>query len=408
MPGTEPGKIRNVAVIGHRGTGKTSLVEALLFETGTVNRLGSVTEKTTVSDYDDEERRRGMSISASVTHLEWEGRTINLIDTPGEPSFQADVLGALRVVEGAIVTVSGVMGVEVGTERLWKRCEELGLARLVLVNLLDRERADFFTTLEALQTRLSPKCVAVELPIGREHEFHGVIDLVHMVAYDHGEGAGRDEPMRDPRRPARDRRRVPRQADGRRVRDVRRADGALPGGRRDQPRGDGGGAQEARHRGRALPGRLRRGDPQHRLARPARPDRRGPAVAASRQEPARGRRCGHGRVRVQDDRRPVQRQAEPAARLLRRGQVRLDARQQPQPRQGADRAAAHDPGQGARADRGPVHGGDRRGARSSRRRGRATSSPTPTRPPTSSRWACPRRSSRSRSSRSTRATRRRS
>ena len=195
MPGTEPGKIRNVAVIGHRGTGKTSLVEALLFETGTVNRLGSVAEKTTVTDHDDEERRRGMSISASVTHLEWEGRTINLIDTPGEPSFQADVLGALRVVEGAIVTVSGVMGVEVGTERLWKRSEELGLARLVLVNLLDRERADFFTTLEALQTRLSPKCVAVELPIGREHEFHGVIDLVHMVAYDHGEGAGRDEPM---------------------------------------------------------------------------------------------------------------------------------------------------------------------------------------------------------------------
>jgi len=194
MPGTEPGKIRNVAVIGHRGTGKTSLVEALLFETGTVNRLGSVTEKTTVSDHDDEERRRGMSISASVTHLEWEGRTINLIDTPGEPSFQADVLGALRVVEGAIVSVSGVMGVEVGTERLWKRCDELGLARLILVNLLDRERADFFTTLEALQTRLSPKCVAVELPIGREHEFHGVIDLVHMVAYDHGEGAGRDEP----------------------------------------------------------------------------------------------------------------------------------------------------------------------------------------------------------------------
>ena len=109
MPGTEPGKIRNVAVIGHRGTGKTSLVEALLFETGTVNRLGSVAEKTTVTDHDDEERRRGMSISASVTHLEWEGRTINLIDTPGEPSFQADVLGALRVVEGAIVTVSGVV-----------------------------------------------------------------------------------------------------------------------------------------------------------------------------------------------------------------------------------------------------------------------------------------------------------
>ncbi|HYX86204.1 MAG TPA: elongation factor G [Gaiellales bacterium] len=195
MPGTEPAKIRNVAVIGHRGTGKTSLVEALLYESGTTNRLGSVAEKSSVSDYDDEEKRRGMSIAAAVTHLDWDGRTINLIDTPGEPSFQADVLGALRVVEGAIVTVSGVMGVEVGTERLWKRCDQLGLSRLVLVNLLDRERADFFQALEALQTRLSPKCVAVELPIGSEHEFHGVVDLVHMVAYDHGDGAGHDEPI---------------------------------------------------------------------------------------------------------------------------------------------------------------------------------------------------------------------
>ena len=127
MPNTETGKIRNVAVIGHRGTGKTSLVEALLYESGTTNRLGTVADKSTVSDYDDEERRRGMSISATVTHLEWQDRSINLVDTPGEPSFQADVLGALRVVEGAIVSVSGVMGVEVGTERLWKRCDELQL-----------------------------------------------------------------------------------------------------------------------------------------------------------------------------------------------------------------------------------------------------------------------------------------
>src|SRR4029077_19239303 len=98
MPVKEPGKIRNVAVIGHRGTGKTSLVEALLYESGTINRLGSVAEQSTVCDTDDEEKRRAMSISAAITHLEWEGRTINLIDTPGEPSFQADVLSTLRVV----------------------------------------------------------------------------------------------------------------------------------------------------------------------------------------------------------------------------------------------------------------------------------------------------------------------
>ncbi len=194
MPHREPGTIRNVAVIGHRGTGKTSLVEALLYESGTVNRLGSVAEQSTVSDHDEDERKRGMSISASVTHLEWEGRLINLIDTPGEPSFQADVLSALRVVEGAIMTVSGVLGVEVGTERLWRRCDELGTSRLVLVNLLDRERADFFTALEQLRERLSDKCVAVEIPIGTEQDFRGVVDLVHMVAYLHGEDAsGHDE-----------------------------------------------------------------------------------------------------------------------------------------------------------------------------------------------------------------------
>jgi elongation factor G len=198
MPEREPGKIRNVAVIGHRGTGKTSLVEALLYESGTTTRLGSVADKSTVSDSDDEERRRGMSISAAVTHLEWQDRTINLVDTPGEPSFQADVLSVLRVVEGAIVTVSAVMGVEVGTMRLWKRCDELGLSRLVLVNLLDRERADFFSTLEALQSQLSEACVAVELPIGTEHEFRGVVDLVHMVAYMHGDGAAHDEPTEIP------------------------------------------------------------------------------------------------------------------------------------------------------------------------------------------------------------------
>src|SRR5437764_9987542 len=194
MPHKEPGKIRNVAVIGHRGTGKTSLVEALLYESGTATRLGSVAEHNSVADFDDEEQRRGMSISASITHLEWDGRTINVIDTPGEPSFQADVLSALRVVEGAIVTVSGVLGVEVGTERLWRRCDELGTSRLVLVNLLDRERADFFNALEQLRERLSDKCVAVEIPIGSEQDFHGVVDLVHMVAYMHGQAAaGHDE-----------------------------------------------------------------------------------------------------------------------------------------------------------------------------------------------------------------------
>jgi elongation factor G len=198
MAAVEPGKIRNVAVVGHRGTGKTSLVEAMLFQAGATNRLGAVEQGTTVSDWDEDEQEREMSISASLSHLEWQGRKINLIDTPGEPSFQGDAISALHVVEGALVTVSGVMGVEVQTGRNWQRAEDLGLSRLVVVNMLDRERADFFRTLEQLRTQLSQQCVAVHLPIGVEHELTGIVDLLHMTAYTSPEGAREEKPSEIP------------------------------------------------------------------------------------------------------------------------------------------------------------------------------------------------------------------
>ena len=162
----EPGKIRNVAVVGHRGTGKTSLVEAMLFQAGAINRLGTVEAGTTVTDWDEDEHRRQMSLAASLAHLEWQGRKINLIDTPGDSGFQADTIASLRVVEGALVVVSGVMGVEVNTARVWARAEALELSRVVFVNMLDRERADFYRTLAALQEQLSDRCVAIQLPIG--------------------------------------------------------------------------------------------------------------------------------------------------------------------------------------------------------------------------------------------------
>jgi elongation factor G len=180
---TESSKIRNVAVVGHRGSGKTSLVEALLFQGGATNRLGSVEQSSTVADWDEDEQKRQMSLSASLCHVEWQDRKINLIDTPGDPGFQADTLAALRVVEGALFVVNGVNGVEVQTNRLWNRSEELGLSRLVFVNMLDRERADFFTVLEQLRSQLSNRCVAVNIPIGHEHELKGVVDLFHMKAY---------------------------------------------------------------------------------------------------------------------------------------------------------------------------------------------------------------------------------
>jgi elongation factor G len=198
MPATEPGKIRNVAVVGHRGTGKTSLVEALLFQSEAVNRLGTVEAGTTVGDWDEDEHKRQMSIALTLAHAEWQGRKINLLDVPGDAGFQGEVRCALRVVEGALVVVSGVMGVEVGTGRIWKRADELGLSRVIYVNMLDRERADFFRTLAQLQSQLSPKCVAVHLPIGLEHELTGVVDVLHMCAYTSPNGAKEGDPVAIP------------------------------------------------------------------------------------------------------------------------------------------------------------------------------------------------------------------
>ena len=191
----EPGKIRNVAVVGHRGTGKTSLTEALLFQAGKTNRLGAIEAGTTVSDWDEDEHRRQMSLSASLASLDWQGRKINLVDTPGDSGFQADTVASLRVVEGALVVVSGVMGVEVNTGRVWRRAEELGLSRVVFVNMLDRERADFYRVLGALQEQLSDRCIAIQLPIGAEHELQGVVDLLHNCAYLDPGGSREGDPV---------------------------------------------------------------------------------------------------------------------------------------------------------------------------------------------------------------------
>ena len=178
-------RIRNVALVGHRGSGKTSLHEALLFQGGAVNRLGTVTDGTTMSDSDPDEKSRQMSISAALSSFEWQDRKVNLLDTPGDSSFIADALGALRVSESAVFVINAVMGVEVHTVRLWQRAAELDLARLIFVNMLDRERADFFRTLESLKAAFGQHVVATEIPIGAEHEVRGVIDLVDMKAYEY-------------------------------------------------------------------------------------------------------------------------------------------------------------------------------------------------------------------------------
>jgi elongation factor G len=184
-------RIRNVALIGHRGSGKTSLAEALLYEAGVVNRLGRVADGSTLFDFEPDEQEREMSIDATVASFEYGDRKINLIDTPGDPGFIADTLTAIRVVDAAVVVVNAVMGVEVHTERLWGRAQQEGLARLVFVNMLDRERADFFRTLDSLKAAFGPHAVATEIPIGAEHDVRGVIDLIDMKAFEYeGEGRG--------------------------------------------------------------------------------------------------------------------------------------------------------------------------------------------------------------------------
>jgi elongation factor G len=191
MAHESPKRIRNVALVGHRGSGKTSVNEALLFTAGAVNRLGSVADGTTVSDSASDEKAREMSISASLSSFRWEDRKVNLIDTPGEPSFVADALCALRVCESAVFVINGVMGAEVTTSRLWERASDLGLARILFVNMLDRERADFFRSLDSLKQAFGQHVVATEIPIGSEHELEGVIDLIDMKAYRY-DGDGRD------------------------------------------------------------------------------------------------------------------------------------------------------------------------------------------------------------------------
>ena len=154
VPHKAADRIRNVALIGHRGSGKTSLHEAMLFEAGVANRLGRSPTARPSPTMSPTSRGGEMSIDASVATFEHEGRKINLIDTPGEPSFVADAVAALRVADAAVVVVNAAMGVEVHTERLWRRADAEGLARLVFVNMLDRERADFFAALDSLKALL--------------------------------------------------------------------------------------------------------------------------------------------------------------------------------------------------------------------------------------------------------------
>jgi elongation factor G len=175
--------IRNVALVGHTGSGKTQLASAILSDAGMINRFGKVDEGTTVTDFDDEEIARKHTLSASLAFAEWNKHKINLIDTPGIGNFLSDARAALRVADLAVVVVDAVAGVMVQTEKVWAAAEELGLPRLVVLNRLDRERASLERSLHSLRELCSRAVVPIQLPIGDEKAFRGVVDLVKRKAY---------------------------------------------------------------------------------------------------------------------------------------------------------------------------------------------------------------------------------
>lgn len=188
------GQLRNLSIIGHGGAGKTSLADAMLYASGMINRLGKVDAGTSTMDYDSEEVKRTISINAALAPCEWKGQKINLIDTPGFFDFVGEVHSALGVSDGALVVVCAASGVEVGTEQVWDYAEEGSLPRVIFVNKMERENADFYKTLDALRDNFGMSVVPLVLPIGSQGSFRGVVDLVKDKAYIYkGEGAAPEE-----------------------------------------------------------------------------------------------------------------------------------------------------------------------------------------------------------------------
>ncbi|MEX2535683.1 MAG: elongation factor G [Trueperaceae bacterium] len=186
--------IRNVAILSHSGAGKTSLVEAMLFRAGEIAALGSVEEGSTSSDFTPEEKRRKISIYTTVQPLTWKGQRFNLLDTPGYADFVGEIRGAQLAADAAMILVSAVSGVSVGTERVWNSSFERELSTMFVLNKMDRENADFFRTMADIEASLSGNIAAIQIPIGQAEKFQGIVDLLHMKAYLWPDG----EPLESP------------------------------------------------------------------------------------------------------------------------------------------------------------------------------------------------------------------
>jgi elongation factor G len=188
----ETGKIRNLGIIAHGGAGKTSLAEAILFDTGMIDRLGRVDDGTATMDFEPEEIKRKISITSALDHCEWRGHSLHIVDTPGYGNFIADTRACLRALDGAIVILSAISGVKAQTEEIWAWANEFEIPRIAIVNKLDRERASFLRAIDDMEKTLGARGVAIQMPIGLEAGFKGVIDLVRMKAYFYaGDGSGK-------------------------------------------------------------------------------------------------------------------------------------------------------------------------------------------------------------------------
>ena len=175
--------IRNIALLSHAGAGKTSAAEAMLFTAKAINRLGKVDDGSSTSDYDPDEIKRKISINLSLLPCPWRDAKINLIDTPGYSDFIGEVKTGIRISEGAVIVICATSGVEVGTTQVWEYCQEANLPRLIFVNKMERENADFFKTVNDIQAKFGQKCLPIQIPIGAQSDFQGIIDLLNLKSY---------------------------------------------------------------------------------------------------------------------------------------------------------------------------------------------------------------------------------
>jgi elongation factor G len=183
MKNEQLNRLRNIGIIAHIDAGKTTTTERILFHSGMIHRIGNVDEGNTVTDYMVQERERGITIQSAAISCEWAGYKINVIDTPGHIDFTAEVQRSLRVLDGGVVAFDGVAGVEPQSETVWRQADRYGVPRIAFVNKLDRVGAELSRTVEMIRTRLHAKPVVIQMPVGREADLRGIVDLVAMCLY---------------------------------------------------------------------------------------------------------------------------------------------------------------------------------------------------------------------------------